>query len=123
MKQITKKISHSESTTQIACVKWFRMQYKDYAKLLFAIPNGRVRDIKTGRWLKLEGVVSGVPDLMLAVPKGKYASLFIEMKSFTGRQTDAQKEMEGWLTLYGNKYVICRSFNEFKSCIENYLQA
>lgn len=32
--------SHEESRIQQACVRWFRMQYPRFARLLIAVPNG-----------------------------------------------------------------------------------
>jgi hypothetical protein len=49
-------------------------------KLLFAIPNGGLRDKITAGRLKAEGVKSGVPDLMLPVASRSWHGLFIELK-------------------------------------------
>ena len=110
-----------ESDLQIACVSWFRLQYPHLANLLWAIPNGGARDAKTGYWLKREGVLAGASDLVLFVPRPKYASLHIEMKSGKGRQTPEQKRMQLYLQQYGNKYIVCKTFDDFRSEIESYL--
>jgi hypothetical protein len=54
---------------------------------------------------------------------GKHSSLCIEMKAEKGKQTDLQKEFQQVAEQYGNKYIICRSFDEFKTEIETYLNA
>lgn len=90
--------------------------------------------MKTARDMKREGVQKGVPDLMLAVPMledagitdGKYVmlwqhGLFIEMKSERGRLTPEQKDYIEILTEYGYATAVCKSFDEFKATIENYL--
>lgn len=129
-------MKHAESKLQQACVKWFRLQYPQYAKLLFAIPNGGARNEITGSLLKAEGVVAGVPDLMLAVSNlsidldipcnyyiGKhYHGLFIEMKAEGGKVTPRQAEMHELLSWAGYEVAVCRSFDEFKETIENYLR-
>ena len=114
-------MKHTESKIQSACVNEFRRLFPKYAMVLFAIPNGGARDAKTGYWLKQEGVIAGVPDLLLAVPKGKYASLYIEIKSPIGRQTKEQILMQVELEHHGNKYVICRNVEQFIEEIQNYL--
>lgn len=125
-----------EHNLQVACVNWFRMQYPKYGKLLFAIPNGGKRHMKTARDMKAEGVQKGVPDLQLAVPVSeefiddngfrrkriKHCGLFIEMKSDTGRLTPEQKEYLTLLSDQGYATAVCKSFDEFKATIENYLR-
>jgi hypothetical protein len=127
-------MKHEESKLQQACVKWFRLQYPSFARLLFAIPNGGARDKVTGSLLKAEGVVAGVPDLFLASPKiletgtgDLYGyevthGLFIEMKAPGGKVTPRQAEMHKLLTAQGYEVALCWTFDEFKQTIEDYLQ-
>ena len=61
-------MKNGEHQLQVECVKWFRFQYPKLANLLFAIPNGGLRNIKVATKLKAEGVLAGVPDLFLAIP-------------------------------------------------------
>lgn len=39
---------HREHELQVASVRWFRLQYPEYAPLLFAVPNGGARDKREG---------------------------------------------------------------------------
>lgn len=90
---------------------------------MFAIPNGGLRKIQVAMKLKAEGVRSGVPDLMLAVPHGKYHGLFIEMKKCEGgRASDNQKIMMQHLIALGYKAVICHGWMAAKQCIEQYFK-
>ena len=34
------KMKSKEAQLQTTCVRWFRLQYPEYARLLFAVPNG-----------------------------------------------------------------------------------
>lgn len=70
----------SESQIQHSCLTWFRHQYPFLSRMLFAVPNGGKRDARTGAQMKYEGVLRGVADLILLVPKKGFASLCIEMK-------------------------------------------
>lgn len=112
---------HEESSLQIDCVDWFRHTYPQCARLLFAVPNGGRRSAATGRILKSEGVVAGVADLILFVAHRGYHALCIEMKTAKGRQQDTQKAWQQAVEAQGYKYIICRSLDDFKSQVSNYL--
>ena len=122
----------TEHNLQKSCVKWFRMQYPEYALNLQAIPNGAKRDARTGKWYKDEGMTAGAPDLILLYPSFITGSnndiigidLFgvgIEFKTEKGRQTDAQKQVELAILSAGYGYWIVRDFDDFKNKIENYM--
>lgn len=111
----------SESQIQHDCLTWFRLQYPNLALLLFSVPNGGRRDAKTGARMKYEGVVRGVADLILLIPKKGYASLCIEMKTPKGVQSDGQKEWQREAEKYRSKYVVCRSLQEFIYEVNSYL--
>ena len=111
-----------ESAVQSSCVTWFRFRYPKLEPLFFAVPNGGYRSRITAARMKAEGVRRGVADLILLVPRHGYASLCIEMKMRTGRQSDAQKEFQKAAEGEGNRYVVCRSFDEFRKVIEEYLK-
>lgn len=118
----------TEHQEQVAVIQWFRLQHKKYAKCLFSIPNGahlagdaRLRAIKMNA-MKAEGLLPGVSDLMLIVPKAGWHGLFIEMKSKDGHLSEAQKEFMGAATLMGYQSVVCYGFEDAKEAITNYLQ-
>ena len=111
----------SESQIQHSCLTWFRLQYPSLNKLLFAVPNGGKRDARTGAQMKYEGVLRGVADLILLVPKKGFASLCIEMKTPKGRQSEEQIKWQGEAEKYRNKYVVCHSLIEFMNEVNSYL--
>lgn len=120
-----------EHNIQCACVRWFAYQYPQYNGLLFAVPNGSYRSKATAGKLKAEGVVAGVADLILLVPKcvkakdeGWYNTihaLCIEMKTAKGRQSPEQHEWQYKVESRGYKYAVCHSLDEFMNTINNYL--
>lgn len=121
-----KKRSHSspEGKIQAECFAWFWNTYPQYRKLLFHVPNENDRadsNIIQGAIRKSLGVVSGVADLMLLVPSGRYHGLCIEMKDEKGRQKPAQAEWQAIVEAQGYKYIICRSLEQFKIIIKEYL--
>jgi hypothetical protein len=114
-------MKHNESDLQSSCVRWFRYQYRQYEKLLFAVPNGAHRNKITASILKREGVTAGVSDLILLVPNSHHSSLCIEMKTDKGRQTENQSDFQKAAEAAGNKYTIIRSFDDFRNEINTYL--
>lgn len=110
---------HNESKLQINCVNWFKIQFPMY--VLFAIPNGGARRLIEGKILKAEGVMAGVADLFLMYGNETYNGLFIEMKTEKGLQGDSQKNFEKKCKTFNYKYVICRSFEQFRTEITNYI--
>lgn len=111
-----------ESDIQKQCVLWFRLQYPK--KLLFSIPNGAYlggqNRFAMYAMLKNTGLTKGIPDLFLA--EGNfYNGLFIEMKTPKGVLSDDQKEIKTKLMDADYKVVVCRSLEDFKKEIKNYV--
>ena len=110
-----------EDHIQSECVKWFRYQYPKLRKLLFHVPNGGKRNKVTAQIFKAMGVVPGVSDLILLVSRHGYGSLCIEMKTTSGYQSPAQIDWEKEVTAAGNKYALCRTFDDFQKTVKDYL--
>jgi hypothetical protein len=116
-----KRGRYAESELQEACVNYFRYMYPAYSRRLFAIPNGGHRHPATAQRLKREGVLPGIPDLLLALPRLHYGGLFIEVKAgkagkLSPLQVEAIKELEN-----DYKIVVVRSFEDFQKAIKDYL--
>lgn len=80
-----------ESDVQIQAVRWFRTAFPQHARSLFAIPNGGARSKVQGGILKAEGVLAGVWDLFLAVPRPRCSGLFIETKFGKNKLSEPQE--------------------------------
>ena len=114
---------HVESAIQKNCVTWFRLQYPSIGRLLFAVPNGGARNAREAAIMKGEGVTAGVSDLILLYGAGEYNALCIEFKTpgKSSRQTPIQKEWQALAEAHGNKYVVCRSLEDFQQIIQAYI--
>lgn len=96
----------SEHSEQCALFNWSRTFEQKFPELslMFAVPNGGKRPIKTAVDLKLEGVKSGVPDVWVPVPSGERCGMVFEMKSGRNKcTTDQNKWLDdlsaaGWYT-------------------------
>ena len=114
----SRRTHHSnEGRIQAECFAWFWNEFPQYRKLLFHVPNENDRADSNpiqGAIRKSLGVVPGVSDLILLVPRGSHGALLIEMKDEKGIQKPAQKEWQTIVEAQGYKYCLCRSLAQFK---------
>lgn len=105
----------SEHVEQALLVQWFRRSYPNV--LIFAIPNGGARSKATASRLKVEGVVSGIPDLFC--PEWK---LWIEMKRIKGGVvSNEQRGMIDYLQSVGYRAIVCKGAEDAKAQILEFL--
>ena len=115
---------HLEFKSCCAVIHWWGFYSrinKIPENLLMHIPNGGNVGARNGKNLKAMGVRAGTPDYFLAYPSGKYHGLWIEMKSETGRVSPEQKTAIEVLGKQGYLAVVCRSTDEARLTIEQYL--
>lgn len=112
---------HIEDSLQKNCVRWFSLQYREYAQLLHHSPNGGKRNAIEAAKFKAMGVRAGFPDLMLCIARQGYHALFIELKTAKGRQSENQKYYQYMLEEQGYRYVVVRNIEEFTEVINDYL--
>lgn len=120
-KNIRKKPKGEEHQIQASCIRWFRLQYPQLRNILFAIPNAARRSARNGAYMKEEGMLAGVSDLILLKSNRFYGALCIEMKKPGEYQKPVQKEWQKTVESVGNKYVVCRSLEEFIEVVNSYL--
>ena len=104
-----RKPRHIEESIQVACVKWFRLQYPNL--VIFAVPNGGSRNLYEAKNMKESGTLAGVADLVIVGNGGKV--LFVEMKAGKNKQEDSQVLFQKNVEKLGHKYIICRSKEQF----------
>jgi len=116
------KKDNEEEREQIEFFKLVSLYFPNIPnKLLFAVPNGGSRNIIEATNLKKQGVTRGVADVILLVPKKGFASLCIEFKSKSGKQSEEQKEFQRQAENCKNKYVIARSATQAIEELRTYL--
>ena len=116
------KMNKTEEDEQAALFEYASYQRDVEWSLLFAIPNGGFRKIRTGIRLKRTGLKPGVPDIFLPVACYPKAGLFIEMKSEKGIVRKNQKEWHEALRAQGYKVEICRGCDQAVKVIQEYLK-
>jgi len=98
MKDTLKEADH-----QKLIFEWAALNCGKYPELRFMYhtPNGGSRNVIEAVNLKAQGVRSGVPDICLPVPKGKYHGLYIELKRYGGKPTAEQLDYIAFLKSQG----------------------
>lgn len=112
-----------ESVEQTCLFRWAGYMMGKYPelKLMYHIPNGGSRNKKEAANLKMQGVKAGVPDICLPVARGKWHSLYIEMKAGKNKCSNAQKEWIADLTRENNMAAVCYGWEAASRVIEDYL--
>lgn len=106
----------TEHVEQREFVSWFRKTFP--AVRILAIPNGSQRSRTTGARLKAEGVVAGVPDLLIPA-----WSLWIEMKRADGGSVSTQqKDWHRYLESIDHTVLVCAGFLQAKEKVEELLK-
>lgn len=118
------ELKTTESQEQIALFEWSAiMEYKyPELKLMFHVPNGGLRNKVVAAKLKLEGVKSGVPDVVLPVARNGFYGLYIELKAKGGKLSDNQLWWIAATRNQGYLSVICYGWEQAKDVIEMYLK-
>jgi hypothetical protein len=113
----------TEHAHQVAVFAWAALNFEKYPELrmMFAIPNGGLRDKITAANLKAEGVRPHVPDIFLPVPRCNYHGLFVEMKKVKGQIDPGQLEFIEKLHSLGYGASICVGFDAAVETILSYL--
>ena len=116
----------TEHQEQAALCRWWAVYCKQQGipeRLLFHIPNEAHRSYTLAARLRSEGMRAGVPDLCLAVPRGSYGALFIEMKRTKHwRLSDEQKAALSDFEGAGNRVAVCKGAAEAMDVIQDYLR-
>jgi len=111
-------MKNDEALIQSECVKWYTntycLKHHNPRGLIFSVPNelGKTNALQT-MLAKATGLLSGVSDLVVIHPN-KGQLFFVELKTATGVQSDAQIEFEERVNALGYEYKLIRSFDEFK---------
>lgn len=117
--------NRKEDTMQESCVKWYKMQYRNY--LIMAFPAGFVfagnqtKRAIMGKRMKDMGYTNGTPDLFIPIPNTRHSGLFIELKIKPNKPTVNQKEMMLKLHSNGYKCAVCYSIDEFIGVVNEYM--
>lgn len=114
----------TERQEQQALIRWVALMTlrTPVLALLYAVPNGGLRDRRVAAMLLTEGVKPGVPDLHLPVARGIYHGLWIELKRRAGgRVSRAQQAWHDRLRAEGHRVVVAEGWEAARDAIMDYL--
>ena len=113
-----------ESLEQIYLFQWAAYNAERFPELalMFHVPNGGKRNAREAASLKRQGVKSGVPDLVLPIPRGIYHGAYIEMKINNNKTTENQKIWIKQLKEQGYFVAVCYGWQEASEVIEDYMK-
>lgn len=115
----------SESAEQKAVIRWWTIASAAWnidERLLMACPAQAARSPRGGARIKAEGYRAGTPDLFLAVPRGQWHGLFVEMKRADGGEvSENQREMLFQVSSRGYQTAIAHGAAPARKIIAEYL--
>lgn len=122
------KYDGKESSLQASCYKI--VKHIPGNPLVFHVANERKTSTiraKNGKYisprgmaLRAQGVLSGVPDLIIPHARGKYHGLAVELKVKGGSLSDEQKYVLDWFAREGWFTAVCWSLDGFLELREEY---
>lgn len=115
----------TEHDQQVVVISWAKAHETQHPALalLFAVPNAGKRSIGAAKYYLAEGLKSGVPDLILPIPKifESTPGLVIEMKDGKNKTTEKQDWWLERLASYGWETVVAYSADEAIEALSKYL--
>lgn len=111
----------TESQLQQICVQYFNSTYPN---LVIAASLNGVKLGGKGKYGVIkkqlaEGLLRGFPDLEVLLPEGR--TIYLELKTETGKQSQDQIDLQAKMEALGHKYYLVRNFQEFKQIIQDNL--
>ena len=117
-----KLLTPKEEDIQGVFMQYAKMYLRGDSDLVFSIPNEAKRSFAVVAHMKKLGLTKGVPDVMVAIPRGQYHGLFIEFKSAKGRVRPEQTAFHEKLRSQGYCVEVCRDPTEAINIFTQYLR-
>ena len=114
-----KPLTLKEEDIQGVFMQYAKMYLRGDSDLVFSIPNEAKRSFAVVAHMKKLGLTKGVPDVMVAIPRGNFHGLFIEFKSAKGRVRPEQEAFLKKLKTQNYCVAVCR---DSKAAIDLFLK-
>jgi hypothetical protein len=119
-RQLRLKIG-GEALDQIRLFCWIRTR-PDIHPFAFSVPNDRKTNRIMGAMLKHMGLKPGVSDICIAIPRGEYHGLFIELKFGKNKATQHQLNFLASMESKGYGALVCVGYEAARKAIEAYMR-
>jgi len=106
-------VKRTEAMIQRAVLEYLEMVSKQVPLYYFRAGSGAVKT-QQGRYFKTGK--PGVPDVVVCLPGGRFCGF--EVKTETGRQSQAQKRAEKDIQWAGGEYYVVRSVDDVRKVVE-----
>ncbi len=111
-----------EAILQINLLNWFYEKYPEFADDVYHFAGERVCSVQQGRTLKRMGVKRGVADLFLAVPRGTFGGLWLELKVNNGKLSGSQRDFLERMINRGYAAACVNGMDAAKALLISYLE-
>lgn len=113
-----------EELIQICYINWFKTNYPELAEDIHHFANERKCSVYEGVKLKRMGVLAGVYDIFIAIPRFDlgYGGCWIELKTKKGRLSEKQIAFGIQKNKRGYKAIDVWSLEEAKQATMDYLE-
>lgn len=119
-----KQRKQSEMKLQAKCFVMAWNEFPETRRLLFHVENELNlpgQNAIRGAIRRSEGIVKGVSDLILLIPRHGYHGLMIEMKTPDGYWRKDQQEWAALVRAQGFRYEVIRTEEDFRALLVEYL--
>jgi hypothetical protein len=110
------KKKSSEAQLQKAVVTYLKLREALGQLRYFAVPNAGKRSKIAGAILKRQGLVVGVPDLVV-VTSAPSRTIFLELKSAAGKLSKPQQEWRDYFTANKIPFFVVKSLDDLKAAL------
>ena len=114
------EIALTEARLGQNCGTWLNKHHRQAYAHFFHIPNGGLRTAREASALKSQHVKPGVSDYFLALPRGGYHGLWMELKTLTGSVRPEQTEWLALMAAAGYATALVRDEPTFQQVITEY---